>query len=68
MLQRRGQLVDVARSDVHRHMVGQQRSPIAAHGIAPHLDQQRLHHVGIVFQRRQRTRSLSALPSESGSR
>ena len=40
VLQRRGQLIDIPRSNVYRHMIGQQRSSIAAHGVAPHLNQQ----------------------------
>jgi len=54
VLQGCGQLVDVAGSNVYRHMVGQQRGSIAAYGIA--------------FCGDMRTRSLNALPRESDSR
>ena len=45
-----GELVDVGRSDVYRHAV-EQRGAIAAHGVAADLNQQALHHVGIILYR-----------------
>ena len=49
MLKGAGQLVHVSGCNIDRHVIGEERSSIAAHCVAPDLNQQRLHDGWIVL-------------------
>ena len=50
MLERRGQVINVAGRNVDGVLVGEKRSSIASNGIAAKLNQQRLHRVRIILR------------------
>ena len=48
MLQSGGEVIDVGGGDVDGH-AGDERTPAAADGVAAHLNEERLHDIGVIF-------------------